>query len=113
MIELKENYYQCSHYLMKIAERDLRTLKLDNNEIMGLNTGLRYHNEIFEKIFRAVELIKTSINYIIRNGKEPPEELTSEIIEITRSLHGYKIKMDPLAVSLSQVYDKYILPERR
>lgn len=100
-----------------IANRDLRKLRLKDSEIRDLLNGIRYHNIMSVKLLRAAQLIDNSINYIQQNAKQPPKEMTLELRQITKFLQDrqtlFDNKMDPLIASLNEIYDKYIMPERR
>lgn len=117
MVNLQEYFYEVGHKFEMIANRDLRKLRLKDSEIRDLLNGIRYHNIMSVKLLRAAQLIDNSINYIQQNAKQPPKEMTLELRQITKFLQDrqtlFDNKMDPLIASLNEIYDKYIMPERR
>jgi hypothetical protein len=117
IIDLQERFYEISRRFRIIADRDLPKMKLNDSEIRDLMNGVRYHTEMLVKMFRATQLMKDSINYIIQNAKQPPEGMIFELREITKFLQDRQLfldsKIDPLAASLNEIYSKYVMPKRR
>ena len=117
IIDLQERSYELSRKFGIIADRDLSKMKLSDKEVRDLMNGLIYHSAMLVKMFRAGQLMKDSVDYILRNAKQPPEGMKLELREITKFLQDRQIlsdnKIDPLAASLNEIYGKYVMPERR
>ena len=116
-IELQERSYEIARMFKIIADRDLPKLKLNESERRDLSNGMKDYTVMLVKMFRAGQLIKDSIDYILRNTKQPPQSMILELREITKFLQDRQIlldnKIDPLMASLNEIYGKHIMPERR
>jgi hypothetical protein len=63
-LELQERFYEIARKFEIIADRDLPKMKLNDSEIRDFRSAVNYYALLLVKIYRSLELMKDSIEYI-------------------------------------------------
>jgi hypothetical protein len=122
MAVIEEVTNRLSHKFEKIADFvEPHYHKFTEEEKKDLEAGIIFYKEIFETVAMFPVMVTTMFNYITKEGKPPPAEIISligntnkdmtKLMETILELQDNKI--DPLAAPLTNVYEKYIFPERK
>ena len=119
MNELSQEWGECRRLMLKMSEILKRHQhQFTDQEIANLKAGVYFYSVVVSLVTKSTILLREAYSYIIKEGKEPPAQITEQITEITKILEDYNSARvqgadDPFVNALIELHNKYEVPYRK
>jgi hypothetical protein len=119
MHELSHESGKSGHLMLKLSEILKRHQhQFTDQEITNLKAGVNFYGTVMNLLTKSAILTREACNYIIKEGKKPPAEITEQVTQITKILQDYNMARmhgadDPFVNAIIEIYNKYEVPYRK